>query len=206
AEAAGNPPIAPDSPHLEAEIGLEDDVESERQQDDGDDDQEHPVIGELQEADDPHATIEDVRYLRLLQLRPEDELRYDLKNDADAPRGQQRLQRPVVDPSDDRSLDEQADQPDDDEGERNGEEQRIGEGRADDVFAQQVAAIGADHDELAMRHVDDAADPEDDGETGGGDHQDGHDAEAGQELHEDLVLEGNHARPLLITTAKAAAR
>ena len=76
---------------------------------------------------------------------------------------------------------------DDDEGDRDGDEGVAAE------LADDRGGVGADHDELAVRHVDDAGDAEDDGEPDRGDDENGGDAEADQELGDERLRHGRVA-------------
>ena len=73
------------------------------------------------------------------------------------------------------AFDDQPEKPDDNEG----------DGYRDEGVAAELAdhggSVGADHDHLAVGHVDDAGDAEDDRETESRDHQDRDDAEAAEE-------------------------
>ena len=68
----------------------------------------------------------------------------------------------------------EADRSGDQEGERQRDDQRpveqAGEGGADHLLDDE-GGVGAEHDHLAMRHVDDAHDAEGDGKADGGEQQ-----------------------------------
>ena len=82
---------------------------------------------------------------------------------------------------DDAALDHQAEEPDDDEGDRYGDEGIAAE------LADHRGGIGADHDHLAMGHVDDPGDAEDYRETESCNHQDRDHAEAAEKLGNDRL-------------------
>ena len=99
-----------------------------------------------------------------------------LQDEADAERGEQGLERPPVQEPDDAALDEHADAPGDQEGGRYRHEQRD----ADEVRHPElhdVGRVGAEHHQLAVRHVDDAHDAEGDRQPDGDQHQHGSEAE-----------------------------
>ena len=86
---------------------------------------------------------------------------------------------PVVNPLNDAAFYHQAEKPDDDEGDRYGGKRIAAE------LADNGGGIGADHDQLAMRHVDDAGHAEDDRQPDRRDHQDRHHTEAAEKLRDD---------------------
>ena len=106
----------------------------------------------------------------------------DFEDDPDAPGREQRLQRSIIDPLDDAALDDQAEKRHDHEGDRNRDEGVAAE------LPDDSGRVGAHHDELAVRHVDDAGYAENDGEPERDDDQDGDDAEADEELGDDAWL------------------
>ena len=77
-----------------------------------------------------------------------------------SPRGQQRIERAIVERSDQEALDHPAEKSHHDKGQRNADEEGYAE-----LGLEHIGREGAEHDELAMRHVDDAHGPVDDGET-----------------------------------------
>ena len=79
------------------------------------------------------------------------------------------------------AFDDQPEKPDDNEGDRYRDESIAAE------LADHGGGIGADHDQLAVGHVDDAGNAEDDGQTQSCDHQDRDDAEAAQKLGDDRL-------------------
>ena len=104
AEAARDRPVAAHRAHLEPEIGLENHVKDQEQQQDRHHDQEQPVPGKWQPADDAEAAFEDLRRADIVEFRSKDELDHHLQDDADAPGREQRLQWSIVDPLDDRRV------------------------------------------------------------------------------------------------------
>ena len=104
AETARDRAVAADGSDLEAEIGLEDHVKDQEQQQDRHDDQEEPVIRKRQPADNAEAAFEDLRRADVVKFRSEDQLDNDLEHDADAPGREQRLQWSIIDPLDDRRV------------------------------------------------------------------------------------------------------
>ncbi len=98
-----------------------------------------------------------------------------LQDQADTEGREQRLQRTPVEKADDAALDGDADRPGRQEGERDGDRQRpVEEMRrmVPDHLLHHEGRVGADHDHLAMRHVDDAHDAEGDGESDRSEQQD----------------------------------
>ena len=87
------------------------------------------------------------------------------RDQADAPGGDDRVDRPVVEPPDDQPLERHADEPGGERARGDGERQRQAGARGED------GGVGAAHDELAMREVDDAHHAEDHREPGRRDHQ-----------------------------------
>ena len=107
--------------------------------------------------------------------RPEDGAHRLLQDQRDAPGGQQRLQRPAVEEADDAALDERRRRrrrPGRRAAARSTSDQsnRPGAAVADHLLDDE-GRVGAEHDHLAMRHVDDAHDAEGDGEADGGQQQ-----------------------------------
>ena len=97
-----------------------------------------------------------------------------LQDQRQAPGREQRLQRPAVEEADDAALDQDADEAGNDECERNGDGKRIVEQRrivGADHLLHHEGGVGAEHDHLAVRHVDDAHHAEGDGEADGGQQQ-----------------------------------
>ena len=89
-----------------------------------------------------------------------------LQRDGDPEGRQKRLERAVIEPSYDQPLHGHAGHEGDDEGQRDRDGERGRLVRHETLH--EVARIGADHDELAMGHVDDPHDAESDGEPDGG--------------------------------------
>ena len=115
------------------------------------------------------------RIADLLVGRPEDGPHRLLEDQRQAPGGEQRLQRPAVEEADDAAFDGDADGAGDEEGERNGDGERPVEQprRAGaDHLLDDEGRVGAEHDHLAMGHVDDAHHAEGDGKADGGQQQD----------------------------------
>jgi len=86
---------------------------------------------------------------------------------AKAPGLEQRVQRPAVEETNDAALDQNADEARNHEGERNGDREANSRTAPDfgpDQLLHHEGRVGAEHDHLAVRHVDHAHDPERDGE------------------------------------------
>ena len=112
-----------------------------------------------------------------------------LQDQRDAPGGEQRLERPAVEEADHRPLDDDADAPGDEEGERQGDQQgRVEEARkrGADHLLHDEGGVGAEHHHLAMRHVDDAHDAEGDGKADGREQQDRSERKAVPEVLADV--------------------
>jgi hypothetical protein len=90
------------------------------------------------------------------------------QDQADAPGGQQGLERPAVQPADHAALEHRADQRGQEAG-RDGRHHVEVEGARGryclEQVLHQVGGIGADHHQLAVRHVDDAHQPVGDGQA-----------------------------------------
>jgi hypothetical protein len=110
-----------------------------------------------------------------------------LEDQADAPRQQQRVQRPAVEPPDHQPFQDQPEHAADHE--RDGQSDR--HGLAADQRLHQERGVGAGHDELSVRHVDDAHLAEGEGEAEGGEQQ--HRADA---RPDDQLVECSHDRRL----------
>ena len=121
-----------------------------------------------------------------------------LQDDAHAPGGEQRLQWSIVDPLDDAAFDDQPEKPDHNKGDRYREEGIAAE------LADHGGGIGADHDQLAVRHVDDAGNAEDDRETESCDHQDRDYAEAAEKLGDDRLKHSAPARRARLVPSSSA--
>ncbi len=85
-----------------------------------------------------------------------------LQDERHAPGREQRFQRARVEIADHEALDRNADDPRDDEGERNSEGDRPILQRRGQNGLHHIRRIGAEHHHFAMRHVDDAHDAESD--------------------------------------------
>ena len=135
-------------------------------------------VGELDAARHPR------RVGHFHVLRAED-LAHELDQEqADAPGRQQRLQRPPVQPADHGALQRHAHQRGGQERHRHSERRiPIDQPRriALDDLLRDVGGIGADHDHLAVRHVDDAEQAIGDGQPQRGQQQDAAEADAGEQ-------------------------
>ena len=112
------------------------------------------------------------------------------QDQADAPGGEQGLQRPAVEETDDAALQRHADQGRSEErrGHGRGEVpvEQARQARAEQVL-HDVGAVGADHDQFAVRHVDHPHQAVGDGEAECGKHQDGTETDAGEHLADALT-------------------
>jgi hypothetical protein len=100
-----------------------------------------------------------------------------LQHEADAEGGQQRFERPPVQKTDDRALQDHAGHARHEKRRRHGEQN----GGADVVRHRElhdVGSVGAEHHQLAVRHVDDAHDTERDGQPDGDEHEHRSDAQS----------------------------
>ena len=117
----------------------------------------------------------EVRRADLAVGRPEGGAHRLLQDQADAPGGEQRLERPAVEEADDAALDGDADQrrrPGRPAGWRWPASSRTGQGALGaDQLLHDEGGVGAEHHHLAVRHVDDAHHAEGDGEADGGEQQ-----------------------------------
>ena len=150
----------------------------EQEQEPGEDREREEDDVEAVPGDGHLAELERARHPRrvadLAVGRAEDRAHRLLQDQADAPGGEQRLERPAVEVAHDAALDGDADAAGDEEGERGGDQQRPVEeagGVGADHLLGDEGGVGAEHDQLAMRHVDDAHHPEGDGEADGGEQQ-----------------------------------
>jgi hypothetical protein len=110
------------------------------------------------------------------------------QHQADAPGGEQRLERPAVEPADHRALEEHADRAGDQEGGRNGGEQvPVEEAGPAEKILHDIGRVRADHDQLAVRHVDHAHQAVSDGEAERGEQQDRAERGAGEREAEPLA-------------------
>ena len=117
----------------------------------------------------------------------EDVARGLLQDEAHAPGHEQRVLGAPVEAADDELLEDEAERRRDDEGRDDGHGHVGAEGGGREVaegVLHHVGRVGADHDELAVRHVDDAHEAEGDGQADGGQKQDGAQADAVEHLHD----------------------
>src|SRR5690606_2221386 len=108
------------------------------------------------------------------------------QDQADAEGGQQGFQRSAVEKTYDAALDGDAHQPGDQEGRGDGDQQAP----LDEVGKQDLdspGGIGAEHDQLAVGHVDHAHDAEGNGQADGRQQQDGAQARAEGEVLDEAV-------------------
>ena len=117
-----------------------------------------------------------------------------LDQDCDAPGGQQRVEQAAIQPANDDALDREPDQRRDDEGQRDGHEDVRPE-----IDAREHRDVGADHDHLAMGHVDDAHRAVGDGQTQRHQEQDRAEAQADKQ-------DFKHSRPPHLPGHRAKAR
>ena len=191
-----------------SERGLEDHVEDQQHQQDGQDDQEQTVVGEWQPSDDAEAAVKDPWGSDVIEFGAEDELDDHLERETDTPGREQGLQWTIVDPLDDATLDDQPEKPN----------HREGHGDRDEGVAAKLAddgrSIRTHHDEFAVRHIDNAGHAENDRKTEGDENQDRDDAEPAQELGNDRLAHGRFvglagrkaahvSRPLLARPAES---
>ena len=112
------------------------------------------------------------------------------QHQADAPGGEQRLERPAVEPADHAALEHRADQRRGQERDRD-RDQHVGVEGAGQVRAEQVlhhvGRVGADHHQLAVRHVDDAHQAVGDRQAERDQQQDRAEADAGEDDAEALA-------------------
>ncbi len=142
---------------------------------------EHAVPGEDEVADHRRAAGHVEGRLELQVLRAEDDAHEVDQEKAHRPGGEQAHQRALVEMPQQRRFQRDADGRRDEEGGGDGEDQIPVEqsGRdAAQALLHQPGDIGADHDQLALGEVDDAHQPEDDGEADGGHEQDRGEAQA----------------------------
>ena len=118
-------------------------------------------------------------------LRAEEGAHQLLQHQADAPGGQQRLQRPAVQEADHAALQRRTHQRRRHEGHRHGGHQVPVETRPGRYFwntaLHHIGGVGADHHQLAVRHVDDAHQPVGDGQAQRHQQQDGAQADAAED-------------------------
>ena len=173
-----------------------------RQQDDDgcETDDEDPVVaehdvGDGDIADQPRGRIHiDVG-------RAEKETEELLEHERNAPCREQRFKRAIVEETDDAALQHEADQRGREERDGNGEDEipilpARPEAAHEDALGH-VRRVGADRDQFAVGHVDDAHQAEGDGEAERGDEQDGTEADAAkngaEEIDpEEIIVEGEH--------------
>ena len=194
----GHAPVLGDGAHRKAEAG---DAEGQHQEPDhggGEGDDPEPVEGEREAAQldgaahpggrgDVHVGRAEERAHRLL------------KDQAEPPGGEQRLERAAIEEADQGLLDDDAEDAGDDEGGRNREQKapvRDGGEEGRDELLDDEGGVGADHHDLAVRHVDHAHHAEGDGQPSGGEEEDRAEAQAVIDRLED-VPEGQHAVDML---------
>ncbi|MBA7700191.1 hypothetical protein ES703_108900 [subsurface metagenome] len=162
-----------DRAHLEAQRGVAQHGEQDREHRQREDEDPEPVIGDGDLAE-LEGTAHPGGIADLAVGRTEGGAHRLLQHQRETPGGEQCLQRTAVEETDDAALDGDPDRAGDQKGERHRDQQRIveqaGIGGADHLLHHE-GGVGADHHHLAMRHVDDAHDTEGDGKTNGGEQQ-----------------------------------
>ena len=166
-------PVLRHRAHLEAEAGIAQHRQQDREHRQREAEDPQPVVGDGDLADFERAAhpggIAD-----LLVGRAEHGAHRLLQHQRQAPGRQQGFQRAAIEKADDAALDHDTDRAGDDEGQRHRHDQRIVEQRGEvaaNGFLHHEGDIGPDHDHLAMGHVDDAHHPEGDGKANGGQQQ-----------------------------------
>jgi len=139
--------------------------------------------------------------------RTEDRAKRLLKRERHAPGGEQALQRALVEPLDDAALQHRADQRSRDERHRKRSDEVVVKGAAlrakhgGENRLRHVGRVGADHHDLAVRHVDHAHQTVGDGEAQRGDEQHGAEAEAAEKRAEKV-----HPEKIVLRRGDRAAR
>src|SRR6185436_6737014 len=114
-------------------------------------DEEQSVIGIGKPPDDPEAPVENPGRTDIIELGPKDRPHDDLEDYAHPPSREQRLEWSFVEKLDHASLDDETDQSDHNEGDGNRDE------GVPTKLADHSRRVGTHHDELAVRHIDNAS-------------------------------------------------
>jgi len=129
---------------------------------------EHPVDRNVESGNRRPGTEQPLGQHRAHFLGADEGTKALLHREADAPGGEQRVERPLVQVADECPLDQPAGDERKKERQQHGERKVVRQQRRCMLFDErraEIDGVGADGHELAMRHVDDAHLAEDDRET-----------------------------------------
>ena len=167
AGAVGHASVLRDGAHEQAQARVVEQDPDQRHHGQREADDDQAVVAEHQSAQHRDAARHPARIADLHVLRAEQAAHALHQHQADAPGRQQRFQGPAVEPADHGAFQRHAHQRRDQEGQRQrrrhvpiqparqpGAEQRL----------HHIGNVGADHQQLAMRHIDHAHQPEGDGQ------------------------------------------
>ena len=178
AERLGQFPVLHGRPDLSPERAvLQHGAEPRQAGDRQDDGEELPVRPGVAEHRD--AAAHPRRGLHRVALGAEEVPGELLQDQGHTDGGQERVERTFVHPLDQRDLEQQAHEPGDEERDGDGHERRDAD--AGDHLLGDVRHVGARHQELTVRHVDDAHLPEGQGQAERREQQDGACCRAGEE-------------------------
>ncbi len=172
--------------HMQPERGPIEDQRDRAQHDEAEQDDVEPVPGDGEAADRVEAAGHPTGVGDRSVRRAEDRAHRLLQDEPDAPGRQQGFERPAVQETDHRALEDDPDRAGDEKPHRDRDDEIGAEPVRRQECAKELLAdksgIGAEHDHLAMRHVDDAHHAEGDGEPDRGQQQHAAEADALEQI------------------------
>ena len=174
---------------MQTERGFFHDHHQQPEHQQGKHDDPDPVVGQQHAALELDRAGHPRRVADLAIGGTEDRAHELLQHQTQSPGGKQGFQRPAVQKTDDAAFDGDPERAGHQESGGNGDEQRqVESGRRIQAerFLDHECGVGAEHDHLAVGHVDDAHHAECDRETDGGQQQNRSQAEALEQLAEDI--------------------